>query len=103
MLSSTALASLAMARAAGERGRLERPEQVWGELAGGGWRPVLERERLRGRERGTDRWVLCHVASISAKPTTKIAQWPNLNSFKRWMVKDYFWFYNLMAKIKPRQ
>jgi len=49
MLSSTALASLAMARAAGERGRLERPEQVWGEPAGGGWRPVLEREIERER------------------------------------------------------
>ena len=50
MLSSTALASLAMAHAAGERGRLERPEQVWGEPAGGGWRPVLEREIERERE-----------------------------------------------------
>ena len=62
-----------------------------------------ERERLRGRERGTDRWVHCHVASISAKPTTETAQWPNLNGFNRWMVKDYFWFYGLMAKIKPSQ
>ena len=62
-----------------------------------------ERERLRGRERGTDRWVHCHVASISAKPTTEIAQWPNLNCFNSCMFKDYFWFYGLMAKIKPSQ
>jgi len=101
MLSSTALALLAMARTAGERGRLERPEQVWGEPAGGGWRPVLEREIER--EKGTDRWVHCHVASISAKPTTEIAQCLNLNCFNSWMFKDYFWFYGLMAKIKPRQ
>jgi len=45
MLSSTALALLAMARTAGVRGRLERPEQVWIEPEWGGWWPVLERER----------------------------------------------------------
>jgi hypothetical protein len=59
------------------------------------------RNGWREREMGEKKVTLtcgsnCHVSSISAKPPTKTARWPNAHDF------NSSWFLSLMVKIKLR-
>jgi len=50
------------------------------------------RERIEERD-GKEREVMkggphCHVTSNSAKPSSKTAQWPNMNGFESWASMD---------------